>query len=138
VKYLFDTNIISELQKSQCNPKVKAFTDNIPAEDMYICALTMGELYFGIEKLPAGKKKHELSIWFFTKLPEWFGERILSLDTEVLIEWGKIRARTKRTMPICDTLIAATAITHHLILVTRNTADFEGVEGLSVLNPWLS
>jgi len=136
VKYLLDTNVISELQKSKCNPKVKSFTDNIPAEDMYICALTMGELCYGIEKLPAGKKKHELAIWFYTKISEWFNGRILTLDTEVLMEWGKIRARAKRTMPVVDSLIAAAAITHHMILVTRNTGDFEGIEGISLIDPW--
>lgn len=136
MKYLLDTNVISELRKSQCHLKVKTFIDNIPAEDLFICALTMGELSFGIEKLPTGKKKHELAIWFYSKLPEWFKERIIPLDTEVMIEWGRIRAFANRTLPVADTLIAATAITHHMILVTRNISDFKDIEGISLFNPW--
>ena len=137
MKYLLDTNIISELQKSQCNPKVKDFINDIPSEDMYICSLTMGELFYGMEKLPSGKKKHELAVWLYTKVPEWFNGRIIPFDTDVMVEWGKIRARAERTMPVADTLIAAAAITHHMILVTRNIKDFEDIEGLNLLNPWV-
>jgi predicted nucleic acid-binding protein len=136
VKYLFDTNIISELQKSNCNLKVKSFTDRIPGEDIFICSVSIGELSFGIEKLPAGKKKHELTVWLYTVVPEWFNRRIISLDTDTMIEWGKIRARTERTIPVVDSLIAAASITHHMILVTRNTSDFIDIKGLDLINPW--
>jgi len=136
VKYLLDTNIISETRKSNCDPRVKAFLYGLAGEDLYICSIAVGEICYGIEKLPAGKKKHELSIWLYTKLPEWFNGRIISLDTDVLTEWGKIRANTDRTMPIADTMIASAAITHHMTLVTRNTKDFEGIEGLMLINPW--
>jgi len=136
VKYLLDTNILSEMQKSNCNPKVKAFTDEIPNEDMFICSVSVGELCYGIERIPAGKKKHELLLWLHTKLPEWFNGRIISLDTDTMIEWGRIRAKTARTMPVIDTIIASVAITHHMRLVTRNTKDFECIEGIMLINPW--
>jgi len=136
VKYLLDTNIISEMQKSKCNSSVKAFTDGIPLEDMYICAISIGELCYGMEKLPHGKKKHDLAIWLYTKLPEWFYGRIVSLDTDTMTEWGRIRARVKRTMPVVDSLIASAAITHHMTLVTRNTKDFQDIEGIILINPW--
>ena len=136
MKYLLDTNIISELQKPNCNENVKSFTDAISWEDMYITAISMGELSYGVEKLPAGKKKHELAIWLYTKVPEWFNGRIIDLDTEVLLEWGKIRALTGRTLPAVDSMIAAAAITHHLFLVTRNIKDFEDIEGINLINPW--
>jgi predicted nucleic acid-binding protein len=136
VKYLLDTNIISELQKSQCNPKVKSFTDEIPRENMYLCSISIGELSFGIEKLPTGKKKHDLSIWLYTKVPEWFNGRIISLDAGTMIEWGKICAASVRTMPVVDSLTASAAISHHMTLVTRNTEDFEDIEGIMLINPW--
>jgi len=136
VKYLLDTNIISEAQKPHCNPKVKAFIDGLAGEDLYICSITIGEICYGIEKLPSGRKKHELTVWLYSKLPEWFNGRVISLDTDVMTEWGKIRANTDRTMPAADTMIAAAAITYHLTLVTRNTRDFEGIEGLMLINPW--
>ncbi len=136
MKYLLDTNIISETQKSNCNPKVKAFLDGLAGEDMYICSITVGEICYGIEKLPAGKKKHELMVWLYSKLPEWFYGRVISLDTDVMMEWGKIRAHTDRTLPAADSMIASAAITHHMTLITRNTKDFDGIENLMLINPW--
>jgi predicted nucleic acid-binding protein len=131
-----DTNVISELQKSNCNENVKLFAQEINSEDMYISAITLGELCYGVEKLPAGKKKHDLSIWLYTKVEEWFYNRVIDLDAEVLMEWGKIRANAARTLPVVDTMIAACAITHHMFLVTRNTKDFEDIDGINLLNPW--
>jgi len=136
MKYILDTNVVSELQKSNCNSKVRYFINEIPAEDLFLCAFSIGEMCYGVEKLPVGKKKHELAIWLYVKLPQRFNERILSLDSGVMMEWGKIRARANRTMPYADTLIAATAIVHHMTLVTRNTKDFEDIEGINLLNPW--
>jgi predicted nucleic acid-binding protein len=136
LKYLLDTNIISETRKTHCNPRVKAFIEGIAGEDLYICSITIGEICYGMEKLQAGKKKHDLAIWLYSRLPEWFNGRIISLDTEVMTEWGKIRANTDRTMPAVDMMIASAAITHHMTLVTRNTGDFDGIEGLMLINPW--
>jgi predicted nucleic acid-binding protein len=136
VKYLLDTNVISETQKSKCDNKVKSFLDALTWEEVYISAITVGEICYGIEKLPAGKKKHELSIWLYTEMPQWFDGRIVVLDDEVLLEWGKLCARAGRTLPVADSLIAAAAIVHHMFLVTRNTKDFDGIEGLNLINPW--
>jgi toxin FitB len=136
VKYMLDTNVISELQKSNCNQNVKSFTEQIRPEDMYLSVITIGELCYGVEKLPAGKKKHDLYIWLYSKLPEWFNRRIIEIDTEVITEWGKIRAGTERNLPVADSLIAASAITNHTLLVTRNTKDFEDIKGINLLNPW--
>ena len=136
MKYLLDTNIISEIRKSNCNEKVKEFIDGLSGEDLYICTITVGEISYGIEKLPPGKKKHELLVWLYGKLPEWFNGRIISLDRDTMEEWGKIRANTERTMPAADSMIASAAITHHLTLITRNTKDFEGIEGLMLINPF--
>jgi len=89
-----------------------------------------------MEKLPASKKKHELLVWLYTNVTDWFKDRVIALDTDVLLEWGKIRARAGRTMSAIDSLIAAAAITHHMTLVTRNVKDFEDIEGISLINPW--
>jgi len=136
VKYLLDTNIISEIRKSHCNPRVKAFIDGLAGENLYICSITVGEICYGIEKLPPGKKKHDLAVWLYSKLPEWFDGRVISFDTDTMTEWGKIRANTARTMPVVDMMIASAAISHHMTLVTRNTGDFTGIEGLMLINPW--
>ena len=136
MKYLLDTNVISELYKMNCIPKVKDFTDEIPVEDLFICAITLGELCYGMEKLPVGKKKHELAVWIYTKVPEWFNGRILPLDIETMEEWGRLRARAGRTLPVVDSHIAAASLTHHMTLVTRNVKDFDDIEGIMLINPW--
>ena len=136
MKYLLDTNVLSEARKPDCDPGVKTFLDGIAGEDMYICSITVGEICYGIEKLPYGKKKHELAVWLYSKLPEWFNGRVISIDTDVMIEWGKIRANTDKTLPAVDAMIASASISHHMTLVTRNTKNFEGIEGLMLLNPW--
>ena len=136
MKYLLDTNIISELKKSECNPKVKSFIEKLPQEDIYISVITIGEISFGIEKLPAGKKKHELAIWLYTKIKDWFGDRIILLDFDIMAEWGKIRAKISRSIPFADSLIAASAISNHMTLVTRNIKDFKDFTGMMLINPW--
>jgi predicted nucleic acid-binding protein len=137
MKYLLDTNIISEMQKSKCDQNVKSFIDKIPAEDIFICAISLGELCYGMEKLPPSKRKHELAIWLYTHVTEWFKDRVIPLDTEVLLEWGRIRAKLGRTMLTPNSLIiAAAAITHHMTLITRNVKDFMDIEGINLIDPW--
>jgi predicted nucleic acid-binding protein len=124
------------MRKSHCNQNVKSFIETIHSEDLYLSVITIGELCFGIEKLPAGKKKHELSVWLYTKLPEWFKDRIIGIDTETMAEWGKICSMAERTLPVADILIATCANTNHFFLVTRNVKDFDGIEGINLINPW--
>ncbi|GHV16505.1 ribonuclease VapC [Spirochaetia bacterium] len=136
VKYLLDTNVLSELRKTNCNIRVKAFTDNIPLVNLFISALSIGEIVFGIEKLPEGKKRTELSLWLNGHVFRQFENRIIPLDTGISEEWGKIRVRAGRTLSDIDALIAATTLANHLTLVTRNTRDFKDIGGLNLMNPW--
>jgi len=136
MKYLLDTNVISEINKTICNQNVKTYLDNINLKNIYLSAITIGELCYGVEKLPVSKKKHELSIWLYQKLPQQFNKRIITLDTELFFTWGKLLASAKRTLPTNDSIIAASAIYHNMILVTRNTKDFEDIEGINLVNPW--
>jgi predicted nucleic acid-binding protein len=136
VKYLLDTNVLSELQKPNRSPRVNAFFENISEENIFTCAVSVGEIAFGIEKMPEGRKRNDLSLWLYRQILGLFEERIIPLDTEVMLEWGRIRALADRTLPIIDALIAATALTHRCTLVTRNTRDFKDIGGLNLLNPW--
>ena len=137
MKYLLDTNIISEIRKARGNTGVKNFVNSLQEEDIFISAISVGEIACGIEKLPPGQKKTELLLWLGQKLPAFFGNRIISLDTEIMTEWGILQGRTKQTLPVFDSLIAATALARSLTIVSRNTRDFEKIPGLKLLNPWL-
>jgi len=138
MKYLLDTNVISEIRKSNCDQNVRKFTHLNGFENFYISSSTFGELSYGVERLPVSKKKHELSVWLYSQVPQWFFDRIINLDREIFIEWGRLRAETKRTIPYDDSLLAAVAIFHNMTLITRNTKDFEDIEGIKLLNPFHS
>jgi predicted nucleic acid-binding protein len=105
-------------------------------DTLYTSVVTIGEIAFGVERLPSGEKKTELLYFIDTQVPEWFGNHIIPLDSAIMREWGRMRAKTGRTLPVLDSLLAATALVHRLILLTRNTQDFEGIEDLLTLNPW--
>lgn len=135
MSYLVDTNVISELTRSKPAPAVAAWFEEVADEALHLSVLTLAELRRGVEKLPAGKRKEKLRYWLEQVLPAWFGERLLPIDAEVADTWGSLQANAERTFPAIDSLIAATALHHHLRLVTRNTMDFD-VAGLETINPW--
>jgi predicted nucleic acid-binding protein len=133
--YLLDTCVLSESRKKQISANVRKWLLSISDEFMYMSVLSVGEIRNGIERLPEIKRKEQLIHWLEYELPAWFGDRILSLDYTILNCWGKICAEY-RTLPVIDSLFAATAIQHHLILATRNVKDFQDIRELQVVNPW--
>lgn len=133
--WLIDTNIISEVRKgSRCHPGVAAWWTGIEDRDLFLSALTLGEIRMGIEAVrprdPA--KSAALQSWL-AEVTEAFGPRVLGVDPAVADAWG--RMSPVRPVPVVDALLAATAGVHGLVLVTRNTADVEGL-GVRVLNPF--
>jgi predicted nucleic acid-binding protein len=135
VSYLVDTNVISELTRPKPAAPVAAWFQEVADEALHLSVLTLGELRRGVEKLPAGKRKEKLRYWLEQELPAWFGTRLLPIDAAVADTWGRLQAGAERTFPAVDSLLAATALHHHLRLVTRNTIDFD-VPGLETINPW--
>jgi predicted nucleic acid-binding protein len=136
MKYLLDTNVVSELRKRNCDPNVRAFIKKVPNEHIFISVVSIGEIIYGIHKLDDENKKAELELWFDNDLPMWFDDRVIALDWQILGEWGALNAKSARTLPVMDTLIAASAITRRLTIATRNTKDFASLDGVSVFNPW--
>ena len=138
MKYLLDTCVVSELVAKQPNPNVVEFVDALDSDDVYLSVITIGEITKGIEKLPKSKRKQELQTWLKEDLLIRFDGKIVSLDTDVLMEWGILTARLEssgRTIPAIDSLIAATVLTHQFTLVTRNVDDFDDTE-IEIVNPW--
>jgi predicted nucleic acid-binding protein len=136
VKYLLDTSVISDIRKKNGSPRVIAFVNSLPPEDVYISILSVGEIAYGIEKLHQGKKRAELFHWLNDQIPAAFKNRIISPDSASMLEWGKLRAGIGRTLPYIDSLLAATALAYRLIILTRNIRHFDEIGGLSLLNPW--
>jgi len=138
MKAILDTCVISEFIAKQPNPKVVEFLDSLDTDDAYLSVITIGEIIKGIEKLPASRRKTELRDWLQDDLLTRFQGKILPLDTDVIVEWGMLVARTElagKAMPAVDSLIAATALANKMTLVTRNASDFEAA-GIEIVNPW--
>lgn len=138
MKCLLDTCVISELVTKSPDPDVVEFVDSLEPDNVFLSAITVGEIIKGIEKLPSSKRKQELHAWLQEDLLIRFDNKIISLDIRVLIEWGKLTARVEtagKPMPAIDSLIAATVLTHELTLITRNVSDFEAA-GIEIVNPW--
>lgn len=138
MKAVLDTCVISEFIVKQPNQKVVEFLDSLDTDDAYLSVITIGEIIKGIEKLPASRRKTELRDWLQDDLLTRFQGKILPLDTDVIVEWGMLVARTElagKAMPAVDSLIAATALANKMTLVTRNASDFEAA-GIEIVNPW--
>ena len=138
MKALLDTCVISELISKQPNPKVVEFVDSLDPEDVYLSAITIGGIVKGIEKLSASRRKVTPNAWLKEDLLVRFDGKIVPLDKDVFMEWGALITRLEsagKQMPAIDSLIAASARMHEMKLVTRNVADFEGMD-VEIINPW--
>jgi predicted nucleic acid-binding protein len=138
VKYLLDTNVISELIAKQPNQQVVRWIDALDTNSVYLSVITIGELRKGIEKLADSPRKDTLSAWLTDDLLVRFEGRVLPVDVDVMLIWGELTGRLERVgrrLPAIDSLIAALAIHHSCSLVTRNEDDFKDT-GVTVLNPW--
>jgi toxin FitB len=139
VSYLLDTNVISEAKKPSPDTKVLRWLASHDPTETYLSVVTLGELREGISYLGNTKKARELHLWL-AQLKQLFYSRTLNIDESVADTWGQLRGEAKRkgrTLPVIDSLLAATAIVHDLTLVTRNTKDF-AVLPVKLFNPWES
>lgn len=133
--YLIDTNVISEVRKGQrCNANVAAWYASMGEDELFLSALVFGEIRQGVERLRSrnAQRAAALEMWMEEILAS-FAERILPVDERVAQIWGRMNARA--TLPVLDSLQAATAEAHGLVLVTRNIKDIER-SGVRCLNPF--
>jgi predicted nucleic acid-binding protein len=137
VKVLLDTCALSELRLPKPDAGVASAIRDLDSDDLFVSAITIGEIVKGVALLQDGQKKRQLQSWLQT-LERHHGDRLLPVDLETCRMWGELTAAAQkagRTIPASDGLIAATARRHGLYIMTRNTADFES-SGVPLLNPW--
>jgi hypothetical protein len=136
LKYLVDANVLSEPTKPAADPRVVAWLRaNEP--DIAVDPIILGELRFGILILPKGNKRRTLERWFDSGISRLY---CLPWEAETGLKWAELLARLRATgkaMPIKDSLIAATAAVHGLIIATRNGSDFENA-GVRVVDPFVA
>jgi|SRR5215218_4082709 len=140
MRYLLDTNFLSETGKPRPDPGVVRWTRQQSPFDLFVSVLSLGEIRKGVELRAPDARRAEVEGWLTNILPKQFYGRIFPVDVNVALEWGRLTAegqRKGRVVPGIDGLLIATAIVHGLTLVTRNERDCSG-RGVSVLNPWSS
>ena len=136
--YLLDTNIPSELIRSRPNYRVNEWVRGLDQRTLWISVITLGELRRGFELAREPERRAFLENWFTTTLLPEFTGRILGVTQAIAERWGTLDAiATKNGTPLetADGLIAATALTHGLVVVTRNVRDFTAA-GVTIFDPW--
>jgi predicted nucleic acid-binding protein len=136
--FLLDTNVISELIKSEPNGNVLRWIDDTDETILFLSVLTIGEIRNGIERLAPGKRRGRLESWVTVDLHLRFHDRILAVDEPIAERWGTLSAtaaKKGRPVPVIDGLLAATALHHDLTLATRNDSDVSRT-GIPTFNPW--
>ena len=137
MKYLLDTCVLSEFVKAAPEARVLAWINDRAETDLHVAAMSLAELQRGVARLPASRRKTDLMAWL-EKLQTGFADRIFSFTGQTAVYWGEMCARVEadgRTMAAFDSIIAATALEHGLVLVTRNDRDFAAALPV-VFNPW--
>jgi hypothetical protein len=129
---------VSEWTKPDPEPKVVSWLNGVDEDAVFLSVITIAELRRGVELLSEGRRRDRLADWIAEDLTNRFEERILDVDRSIADNWGKIMAtshRIGRGLTAMDGFFAATATVHGMILATRNSRDFAGLE-VEIFNPW--
>lgn len=134
LRYLLDTNVLSETRKLRGEERVLSFISNAPPNALYLSVLSLGELRKGVALKRKSDAAGALAIGAWVDgLEQNFSNHLLPVDAAVAALWGEWSAQ--RSRPVVDTLLAATAAVHDMVFVTRNEADVDGLP-IRVFNPW--
>jgi toxin FitB len=137
--WLLDTNVLSELRRPKPDRKAVAFIAAQPLELLYVSAVTLAEMRFGIEVVTDATKRAELNDWLAHKVRPMFEQRVLPVTEEIMFRWRLLVEDGRKagyTFSQPDLIIAATALHHGLTVVTRDVSDYEPVRA-RVFNPWV-
>ncbi len=138
MNFLLDTNVFSEWTRPRPDPGVVAWLAAADEDRIRLSVITLAELRHGVERLGNGARRVRLEAWLAKELPTRFYSRVLPVDEETADLCGRCLARAQaigRPANTMDAFIAATALRNNLVLVTRNTDDFEKL-GVRLVNPW--
>ena len=135
---LIDTNVISELWKPGPDSNVLAWIDAQTIETLYLSAITVAELRYGLAMMPDGKRRTIYQERLEREVLPTFAGRVLAFDLDTSKTYAELMARARvggKAIAKADGYIAATAAAHGLIVATRDTSPFEA-GGLQVIDPW--
>ena len=138
MKVLLDTPLLSELIRAHPEDWVARWIDAFDEDELFLSTLTIGEMVKTIESESNEDHKANFYLWLNEELLIRFHGKIIPLDTDIMIEWGKIKAESEtrgKPLSTADALIAATARAKGLVLVTYNRELFSEA-GIEVSDPW--
>ena len=139
MRYLLDTNVISEFIAKNPNKRVLDFINSLDEDDLYLSVITIGEIKFGIQKVKSQRKKEQLLVWLEDDLLKRFKGKIVNIDTDTMLVWGEMNQHLQsigRVIPIVDSLIASSCVANNFTLITRNVKDFYNFD-MEIINPFL-
>ena len=137
MKCLLDTNAVSEPTRARPDPGYMSWFRIAEQSALFVSVVTLGELRRGAALLAEGPRRSRYEA-VHMQLIDWFEDRVVSIDREIALAWGELSAQARmagRETAMADQLLAATAISRDLVLVTRNRRDFEH-SGCKLLCPW--
>lgn len=136
--WLLDTNVLSELRRPKPERKVGTFIKAQPLDSLYVSAVTLAEIRFGIELVGDACRRGELKDWLAHRVRPMFDQRILPVTEDVLVKWRLLVEAGRNmghTFSQPDLIIGATALDHGLTVVSRDTREYEKAQ-VPVINPW--
>ncbi len=136
--YLLDTNVLSETVRPKPEPSVLAWIERQNPSELFLASMTIGELMRGARKVKEDARRETYERWIEDELSQQFEGRILPFDDKAARTWGRLMGDGDRqgfTPAAADAQIAAIALDHGLVLVTRNVKDFERFN-VEIRNPW--
>lgn len=138
--FVLDTNVVSELRKVRSNkaaPGVAEWAAGVSSAEMFMSAITIHELEHGVLLMERSDPAQGavLRSWLDDSVAVAFEDRVLAVDEDVARRAAALHVPDPA--PFRDALIGATALVHHMTVVTRNVSDFENFDGLEILNPWI-
>ena len=137
--WLLDTNILSELRRPRPEPRVVTFIARQPLDVLFVSAVTLVEVRFGIELVGEPTRRAELNDWLTNKVRPMFEGRVLPISEDVMFKWRLLvedGRKARHTFSQPDLIIAATALQYGLTLVTRDISDYARTR-TPIFNPWV-
>ena len=136
--WLLDTNILSELRRPKPEHRVVTFVENQLLETLFVSSVTLAEIRYGIERLDDAVRRAELNEWLVHRVRPMFEQRVLPVSEDIMFKWRLLVEEGRKaghTFSQPDLIIAATALSHDLVVVTRDSDEFERA-GAKTMNPW--
>src|SRR5208337_4092734 len=136
--WLLDTNILSVLRRPKPERKVLEFVGGQPLDLLYVSAVTLAEIRFGIELVADATRRAELNDWLAHKVRPMFEQRVLAVSEDVMFKWRLLvedGRKVGHTFSQPDLIIAATTLQHGMTIVSRDTSDYAKTHA-ALFNPW--